>query len=44
MSAVRKITAADILPLEEYARQRVERRRSMSALKRNRRVEVLLTD
>ena len=40
MSAVRKITAADILPLEEYARQRVERRRSMSALKRNRRVEL----
>ncbi len=40
MTTARKITEADILPLAEYASQRVERRRSMSALKRNRRVEL----
>jgi len=34
------ITAADILPRAEYARIRAERRRQISALKRNRRVEV----
>ena len=36
----RKISESDILPLQEYVKQRVERRRSMSALKRNRRVEL----
>jgi len=34
------ITAAHILPRAEYARIRAERRRQISALKRNRRVEV----
>ncbi|MGE0660332.1 MAG: DUF3501 family protein, partial [Reyranellaceae bacterium] len=36
----RKITEADILPLDVYVRQRAERRRAISALKRNRRVEL----
>ncbi len=36
----RKITEADILPLDVYVTQRAERRRAMSALKRNRRVEL----
>lgn len=40
MSAARKITAADILPLPEYVKQRAERRRSITALKRNRRIEL----
>ncbi len=40
MTAARKITAADILPLPEYVKQRAERRRSITALKRNRRVEL----
>jgi len=41
MTTARKIiTAADILPLDQYARQRIERRRAMSALKRNRRIEL----
>lgn len=40
MSAKRQITEADILPLADYARQRAERRRAMTALKRNRRLEV----
>ncbi|MGE0151921.1 MAG: DUF3501 family protein [Reyranellaceae bacterium] len=40
MSAARKITEKDILPLPEYVKQRAERRRSISALKRNRRVEL----
>lgn len=35
-----EITAADILPREEYARIRSEERRRMAALKRNRRVGV----
>jgi hypothetical protein len=34
------ITAADILPRSDYAAIRAERRRAMSALKRNRRLEV----
>lgn len=34
------ITAADIMPAEEYARQRAEWRRRLGAVKRNRRVEV----
>ena len=36
----RKITRDDIIPLEDYAKQRNERRTAMSALKRRRRVEV----
>jgi len=35
-----ELVAADILPAEEYARQRTEHRRRVSALKRNRRIEV----
>jgi hypothetical protein len=36
----RELTRADILPLEEYARQRRERRRTVTELKKRRRVEV----
>jgi hypothetical protein len=36
----RQLTRADILPFEEYARDRREHRRRISAIKRNRRVEV----
>jgi hypothetical protein len=37
---MRKITQADILPLPEYMKVRAERRTAMSALKKNRRLEV----
>jgi hypothetical protein len=40
MTAARKITASDILPLDQYSRLRAERRSAMSALKRNRRIEL----
>lgn len=40
MNAARKITAADILPLPEYVKRRAERRRSITELKRNRRIEL----
>jgi hypothetical protein len=36
----RELTRADILPLEEYAKQRPERRRAVTLLKKQRRVEV----
>ncbi len=39
-AAARELTRADILPSEEYARIRKERRRAVAALKRDRRVEV----
>ncbi len=35
-----ELVASDILPMEEYARQRTELRRRIGAIKRNRRVEV----
>ena len=35
-----ELVAADILPAEEYARHRAEHRRRVSAMKRNRRIEV----
>jgi hypothetical protein len=38
--AKRQLTRADIMPLADYARERSERRRSISAVKRSRRVEV----
>lgn len=37
---MRKITEADILPLAEYVKLRPQRRTAMSALKKNRRLEV----
>jgi hypothetical protein len=37
---MRKITEADILPLPEYVKVRAQRRTAMSALKKNRRLEV----
>src|SRR5688572_5182250 len=37
---MRKITEADILPLAEYVKERAQRRTAMSALKKNRRLEV----
>jgi hypothetical protein len=40
MTAARKITQSDILPLEQYSKLRAERRSAMSALKRNRRIEL----
>ncbi|WP_119461553.1 DUF3501 family protein [Rhodospirillaceae bacterium SYSU D60014] len=40
MTAQRQITRADILPLEDYAKVRKERRRAVLEKKRNRRVEV----
>jgi hypothetical protein len=38
--AKHEITPADIMPVEEYARERAERRRAITALKKNRRVPV----
>jgi len=35
-----RMTRADILPMEVYGRERAERRRAMTALKKNRRVSV----
>jgi hypothetical protein len=40
MPQKRKISRADILPVEQYARERREHRRRISEVKRNRRVEV----
>ena len=40
MSAKRALSREDILPVEQYARERAERRRQSAALKRNRRIEV----
>ena len=40
MTSARQITVADILPLAEYGRIRAERRREITALKRNRRIAV----
>ena len=42
MEAIMKheITQADIIPMEEYGKNRVERRRAISQIKRDRRVEV----
>jgi hypothetical protein len=40
MSIKTEITRADILPWAEYARDRAEHRKRISAIKRNRRVEV----
>jgi hypothetical protein len=40
MSEKRELTRADILPAEQYAKERQEHRRRIGALKRNRRVEV----
>ncbi len=40
MAAKRQLTRADILPIEQYARDRREQRRRISELKRARRVEV----
>lgn len=37
---MRKITEADILPLDAYVKERAQRRTAMSALKKNRRLEV----
>lgn len=36
----RKITRGDILPMEQYAEERTDRRRQMAAVKKNRRVAV----
>jgi hypothetical protein len=36
----RELTRADIIPIEEYARTRRERRKAVTELKKNRRVEV----
>jgi hypothetical protein len=40
MPQKREITRADILPVEQYARDRREHRRHISEVKRNRRIEV----
>jgi hypothetical protein len=40
MPEKRELTRADILPAEQYAKERQEHRRRIGALKRNRRVEV----
>jgi hypothetical protein len=40
MAQKHEITAADLIPIADYAKQRKERRTAMSALKRQRRVEV----
>jgi hypothetical protein len=40
MAAKHAITRADIMPLDEYVKERRERRRRMAELKRRRRVEV----
>ncbi|HKU98029.1 MAG TPA: DUF3501 family protein [Vineibacter sp.] len=37
---MRKITASDVLPLAEYAKVRAERRRALTQVKKNRRLEV----
>ena len=37
MSAKREITRDDIIPIEQYAADRKERRKAISALKRHRR-------
>ena len=40
MTAMRKIAVTDVLPLAEYAKVRADRRRALTQLKRNRRLEV----
>jgi Protein of unknown function (DUF3501) len=40
MPSKKRLTRADILPIEQYARERREHRRRIGELKRNRRVEV----
>jgi hypothetical protein len=40
MSQKRQLTRADILPVEQYAKERREHRRRVGEIKRNRRVEV----
>ena len=40
MSAKRKITRDDILPMDQYAAERAERRKQISAVKKSRRVAV----
>ena len=40
MSRKTEITRADILPMEQYASERKERRRALVAMKKNRRLEV----
>jgi hypothetical protein len=40
MAHKHSITAADILPAAEYAKQRIDWRRKMSAMKKNRRLEI----
>lgn len=40
MTAKREITRADILPLDEYLKSRADRRAKVTAIKRDRRVEV----
>ncbi|HYD70259.1 DUF3501 family protein, partial [Azospirillum sp.] len=35
-----EITRADIIPMEEYGKQRAERRKALVAVKKNRRVSV----
>jgi len=40
MPSKKRLTRADILPIEQYARERREHRRRVSEIKRNRRVEV----
>ena len=40
MSAKREITRDDIMPMEQYAAERSERRENISAMKKNRRVSV----
>jgi hypothetical protein len=40
MMAKHELVTADILPAQDYAKQRVEHRRRVGALKRNRRIEV----
>ncbi len=40
MPSKKRLTRADILPIEQYARERREHRRRVSDIKRNRRVEV----
>ena len=40
MSAARKISAEDILSIEDYVKVRADRRKALVAVKRNRRVEI----
>ena len=40
MTAKRSLTRADIMPLADYVKERLERRKRMAATKRSRRVEV----